>query len=41
MDQIFLDEVEQWIADDPDPKNAAQLQLWLDADDEINLRNRC
>ena len=38
MDQIFLDEVEQWIADDPDPKNAAQLQLWLDADDEINLR---
>ncbi len=38
MDQIFLDEVEQWIADDPDPKNAAQLQLWLDANDEVNLR---
>ena len=37
MDQIFLDEVEQWIADDPDPKNAAQLQLWLDAGDEKNL----
>jgi len=37
MDQIFLDEVEQWITDDPDPKNAAQLQLWLDAGDEKNL----
>ena len=38
MDQIFLDEVEQWIDDDPDPKTAAQLQLWLDAGDEKNLR---
>jgi len=38
MDQIFLDEVEQWIADDPNPQNAAQLQLWLDAGDEKNLR---
>jgi len=37
MDQIFLDEVEQWIADDPDPTNAAQLQFWLDAGDEENL----
>ena len=38
MDQIFCDEVEKWIADDPDPKNAAQLQLWLDTNDEDNLR---
>jgi phosphomannomutase len=38
MEQIFLDEVEQWIADDPDPKNAAQLQFWLDSHDEKSLR---
>ena len=38
MDQLFIDEVEQWIGDDPDPKSAAQLQLWLDAHDETNLR---
>ena len=31
-------EVSTWIADDPDPKTAAQLQLWLDTNNEVELR---
>ena len=30
-------EIENWIADDPDPKTAAQLQKLLDANDEAAL----
>lgn len=30
-------EIENWIADDPDPKTASELQKLLDADDEITL----
>ena len=30
-------EIENWIADDPDPKTAAQLQKLLDANDEVAL----
>ena len=38
MDQVFIEEIKQWIADDPDPATATQLQAWLDAKDEKNLR---
>jgi phosphomannomutase len=31
-------EVRAWIADDPDSKSAAQLQHWLDTNDEVELR---
>jgi len=31
-------EVEAWISDDPDPVTAAQLQSWLDTNNEIELR---
>ncbi|MDA2962396.1 MAG: phospho-sugar mutase [Actinomycetota bacterium] len=31
-------QVRAWIADDPDPSTAAQLQLWLDTDNEVELR---
>lgn len=31
-------EIEEWIADDPDPKTAAQLQKLLDANDEVTLK---
>ena len=31
-------EVKAWIADDPDPKTAAQLQQWLDSNNEVELR---
>jgi phosphomannomutase len=31
-------EVQAWIADDPDPKTAAQLQQWLDSNNEVELR---
>ena len=31
-------EVKAWIADDPDPLTAAQLQNWLDSDNEVELR---
>ncbi|CAB4822931.1 unannotated protein [freshwater metagenome] len=31
-------EVAQWIADDPDPKTAAQLQQWLDTNNEKELQ---
>lgn len=38
MNSTLRAEVEAWIADDPDPKTAAQLQTLLDADDESNLK---
>jgi len=31
-------EVQAWIADDPDPLTAAQLQHWLDTNNEVELR---
>lgn len=31
-------EVQAWIEDDPDPITAAQLQLWLDTENELELR---
>ena len=31
-------EVEAWIADDPDPRTAAQIQRALDAGDEVALK---
>ena len=31
-------QVQAWIADDPDPLTAAQLQNWLDTDNEVELR---
>ncbi|MEY4101451.1 MAG: hypothetical protein RLZZ567_695, partial [Actinomycetota bacterium] len=30
-------EIENWIADDPDPKTAAELQKLLDSNDEVTL----
>ena len=39
MDNNFVAEVKEWIATDPDPKTASQLQEWLDAGDEKSLRN--
>ncbi len=38
MDQQLAAEVSAWIADDPDPKTAAQLQSLLDAGNEVELR---
>jgi phosphomannomutase len=38
MDQKFLQEVKAWILDDPDAHTAAQLQSWLDSNNEIELR---
>lgn len=38
MDQNLVAEVSAWIADDPDPKTAAQLQSLLTSGDEIQLR---
>jgi phosphomannomutase len=38
MDQQLAAEVSAWIADDPDPKTAAQLQSLLDAGVEVELR---
>jgi phosphomannomutase len=38
MDQKFLEEVKEWILDDPDVHTAAQLQSWLDSNNEIELR---
>ena len=31
-------QVQAWIDDDPDPLTSAQLQLWLDTDNEVELR---
>jgi len=38
MDQSLMGEVQAWIADDPDPLTASQLQQWLDTDNEAELR---
>ena len=38
MDHSLAQEVHAWIADDPDPTTAAQLQQWLDAGNESELR---
>lgn len=38
MDQPLVDEVQAWIADDPDPVTASQLQQWLDTNNEAELR---
>jgi phosphomannomutase len=38
MDQNFLQEVKEWILDDPDANTAARLQSWLDSNNEIELR---
>jgi phosphomannomutase len=38
MDQHFSQEVKEWILDDPDVHTAAQLQSWLDSENEIELR---
>ncbi|MEY4082375.1 MAG: hypothetical protein RLZZ389_642 [Actinomycetota bacterium] len=38
MDLSLEQEVLAWIADDPDPKTAAQLQDWLDTGNETELR---
>ena len=38
MDHSLEQEVNAWIADDPDPITAAQLQQWLDAGNEKELR---
>jgi len=38
MDQSLVGEVQAWIADDPDPLTAYQLQQWLDTDNEAELR---
>ena len=38
MDQSLVGEVQAWIADDPDPVAASQLQQWLDTNNEAELR---
>jgi phosphomannomutase len=38
MNSTLRAEVEAWIADDPDPKTAAELQTLLDAGDELTLK---
>ena len=38
MDQSLAAEVQAWIADDPDPITASQLQQWLDTNNESELR---
>jgi phosphomannomutase len=38
MNAELLAEVQAWIADDPDPKTAAQLTALVAADDEITLK---
>ena len=38
MDQSLVGEVQAWIADDPDPSTASQLQQWLDTHNEAELR---
>jgi len=37
MNPSLIEEVKAWIADDPDPVTAAQLQAYLDAGDEASL----
>ena len=38
MDHSLVGEVQAWIADDPDPSTASQLQQWLDTNNEAELR---
>jgi len=38
MDQSLVGDVQAWIADDPDPMTASQLQQWLDTNNEAELR---
>ena len=38
MDQSLVGDVQAWIADDPDPITASQLQQWLDTKNEAELR---
>ena len=38
LDQSLVTEVQAWIAEDPDPETAAQLQKWLDEHNESELR---
>lgn len=38
MDHSLVGEVQAWIADDPDPVTASQLQQWLDTNNEAELR---
>ena len=38
MDAALRLEVENWIADDPDPKTASQLRDLLDREDESTLQ---
>jgi phosphomannomutase len=38
MDQSLLSQVKAWIGDDPDPLTAAQLQEWLDVNNEVELK---
>ncbi|NCW35542.1 MAG: phospho-sugar mutase, partial [Actinobacteria bacterium] len=37
LDQKFIDEVHAWIADDPDPKTAEQLESYLASGNEEAL----
>lgn len=39
IDQALRKEVEQWIAEDPDPRTASQLQNYLDSNNEKELRS--
>ena len=39
IDQALRKEVEQWIAEDPDPRTASQLQNYLDSNNENELRS--
>jgi len=38
MDKQFLQAVNDWILDDPDPVSAAQLQNWVDTNNELELK---
>ena len=38
MEQTFVQEVQDWIADDPDALTATQLQSWLATNNEVELR---
>ena len=38
MDQLFVRQVQAWIADDPDPVTSSQLQEWLDTNNEAELK---
>jgi len=38
MDQLFVAQVQAWIADDPDPVTASQLREWLASNNDTELR---